>query len=167
MTSGDSSVRSRLARVLTWLSAGALAVMMFWTIADIVLRTLFGLPLQGSVALVETMLVLVAVLALAECFGRDEQIKVDVFDHMLSRRGLFLLKVLGDVATLIFVLLLAATMVQPLMDAWRFRDIKPDISVPIAALLGVIELALIASAFVIVLKIVRAFRRQVLPRSEV
>lgn len=166
MTPGDSPVRSRLARALTWLSAAALAVMMFWTIADIVLRTLFRFPLRGSVALVETMLVLVAFLALAECFGRDEQIKVDVFDHMLGRGGLFLLKVLGDVATLIFVLLLAATMVQPLMDAWRFWDIKPDIPVPIAVLLGVIELALIASAFVLVVKISRAFRSRVAPRSE-
>ncbi len=166
MTPGDSPVRSRLARALTWLSAAALAVMMFWTIADIVLRTLFRLPLRGSVALVETMLVLVAVLALAECFGRDEQIKVDVFDHMVSGRGLSFLKLLGDVATLVFVLLLAATMVQPLMDAWRFWDIKPDIPVPIAALLGVMELALVASAFVLVVKIARALRRSTSPGRE-
>lgn len=166
MTPNDAPVRSRLARALTWLSATALALMMFWTIADIVLRTLFRLPLRGSVALVETMLVLVAVLALAECFGRDEQIKVDVFDHMVGGRGLLFLKLLGDVATLIFVLLLAATMVPPLMDAWRFGDIKPDIPVPIALLLGVMELAMIASAFVLVVKIARAFRRPAAPGGE-
>ncbi len=155
MTPGGPNRGFLIARALTWLAAAALAVMMIWTIADIVLRATLKLPLPGSVALVETMLVLVAMLALADCLARDEQIKVDVFDSMIGDRGVFVLKLLGDVAMLTFILLLAYTLINPIVDAWRFWDVKPDIPVPIVALLGVIELALIVSATTVTLKIVR------------
>lgn len=158
MSPDERASRSRIARGLTWLASAALAAMMLWTVADVVLRALFRKPLHGSVAFVETMLVLVAVLALAECLGRDEQIKVDVFDHMMTPRRVRLLALLGDVAMLAFVLLLAVTMLEPIHDAWRFWDIKPDLPVPIVALLGVIELALVASAFVLVMKLANGVR---------
>ncbi|NWG24571.1 MAG: TRAP transporter small permease [Pseudorhodoplanes sp.] len=158
MTPGGPDRGLLIARVLTWLAAAALAVMMLWTIADIVLRAAFRLPLPGSVALIETTLVLVAMLALADCLGRDEQIKVDVFDGMLGDRGLFALKLLGDIAMLVFILLLAYTMINPIADAWRFGDVKPDIPVPIVALLGAIEIALVVSAIVLMRKIARTLR---------
>lgn len=158
MTPGNPTPAPASARLLTLLAAAALAVMMLWTIADIVLRAALNWPLPGSVAVVETTLVLAALLALADCLGRDDQIKVDVFDHKVGRRGLFALKLLGDLAMLAFILLLAYTMIQPIADAWRFWDVKPDIPVPIVVLLGAIELALVVSAHVLVRKILRAFR---------
>lgn len=158
MTPGEPASGLLVVRVLTWLAAAALAVMMLWTIADIVLRAAFKMPLNGSVALVETTLVLVAMLALADCLARDEQIKVDVFDGMIGDRGVFALKLLGDAAMLVFILLLAFTMISPIADAWRFGDVKPDIPVPVVALLGVIELALVVSAIVLIRKIARTVR---------
>lgn len=158
MTPGGPASGLLVVRVLTWLAAAALAVMMLWTIADIVLRAAFKMPLHGSVALVETTLVLVAMLALADCLARDEQIKVDVFDGMIGDRGVFALKLLGDAAMLVFILLLAFTMIGPIADAWRFGDVKPDIPVPVVALLGVIELALVVSAIVLIRKIARTVR---------
>lgn len=158
MKPDDPTPSPASARALTLLAAAALAVMMLWTIADIVLRAVLNWPLPGSVAVVETMLVLAAMLALADCLGRDDQIKVDVFDRKVGRRGLFALKLLGDLAMLAFILLLAYTMIQPIADAWRFWDVKPDIPVPIVVLLGAIELALVVSAHVLVRKILRAFR---------
>lgn len=158
MSPADPTPSPASARLLTLLAAAALAVMMLWTIADIALRAVFNWPLPGSVAVVETTLVLAALLALADCLGRDDQIKVDVFDHKVGRRGLFALKLLGDLAMLAFILLLAYTMIQPIADAWRFWDVKPDIPVPIVVLLGAIELALLVSAHALVRKILRACR---------
>jgi TRAP-type C4-dicarboxylate transport system permease small subunit len=157
-TSGGQPPRSWIAGALTLLAAAALGVMMLWTMADVALRATLKWPLHGSVAVVETMLVLVSFLALADCLARDEQIKVDVFDQMVSPKKLFSLKLLGDLAMLVFLLLLAITMIRPMLDAWRFWDIKPDIPVPIAALLAAIEVALLASAFVVARKILRAIR---------
>lgn len=123
--------------------------MLLGTIADIVSRLAFNRPLHGALDLVEVTLVLVAFLALPECFRRDEQIKVDLFDVAAGPRGLAVMRLAGEVATLIFLVLLAVTLFQPLADAYRFGDQKPDLPVPIFALLLAIELALVTSVLVV------------------
>jgi TRAP-type C4-dicarboxylate transport system permease small subunit len=160
--SADRPGRFDLARLLTAAGAVALAVMMLWTMVDIVARLAFNRPLHGTLDLVEVTLVLVAFLALPECFRRDEQIKVDLFDVAVGRRGLACLRLLGEVATLVFLALLATTLVQPLADAYRFGDTKPDLPVPVFALLLAIELALVTSVLVVLGRVVaqmRAFPR--------
>lgn len=161
--------RFDLPRLLTAAGALALAAMMLWTMIDIVARLAFQKPLHGTLDLVEVTLVLVAFLALPECFRRDEPIKVDLFDVAAGKRGLAALRLLGEIATLVFLVLLATTLVQPLTDAYRFGDRKPDLPVPIFALLLAIELALVTSVFVVLGRVVaqlRAFPRgSVLPAA--
>lgn len=150
------------ARFLTIAGALALAVMVLWTMVDIGARLAFNKPLHGTLDLVEVTLVLVAFLALPECFRRDEQIKVDLFDTMVSPRTLARRRLAGELATLAFLVLLAATLIQPLADAYRFGDRKPDLPVPIFLLLLAIELALIVSVFVVLGRAIgqlRAFPR--------
>jgi TRAP-type C4-dicarboxylate transport system permease small subunit len=149
-------------RLLTIAGALALAVMVLWTMVDIGARIIFNKPLHGTLDLVEVTLVLVAFLALPECFRRDEQIKVDLFDTMVRPRTLAAMQLAGEIATLAFLALLAATLLQPLTDAYRFGDQKPDLPVPIYLLLLAIELALVVSVFVVLGRIigqVRAFLR--------
>lgn len=136
-------------RALTIAGALALAVMVLWTMVDIAARLAFNKPLHGTLDLVEVTLVLVAFLALPECFRRDEQIKVDLFDAAVSSRTLAAMRLAGEIATLAFLALLAATLIPPLADAYRFGDQKPDLPVPIFLLLLAIELALVVSLFVV------------------
>lgn len=150
------------ARLLALGGALALAIMVLWTMVDIGARIAFNKPLHGTLDLVEVTLVLVAFLALPECFRRDEQIKVDLFDSVVSPRALALMRLAGELATLAFLVLLAATLIQPLADAYRFGDQKPDLPVQIFLLLLAIELVLIVSVFVVLGRAigqVRAFRR--------
>ncbi len=149
-------------RLLTIAGALALAVMMLWTMVDIGARIIFNKPLHGTLDLVEVTLVLVAFLALPECFRRDEQIKVDLFDAAVGSRTLAAMRLAGEIATLAFLALLAVTLLQPLVDAYRFGDQKPDLPVPIHLLLLAIELALVVSVFVVLGRAigqVRAFPR--------
>jgi TRAP-type C4-dicarboxylate transport system permease small subunit len=145
-------------RLLTSVGALALAVMLLWTMTDVFARLLLNKPLAGTLDLVEVTLVLVVFLALPECFRRDEQIKVDVFDAVVGRRGLALMRLIGEIATLVFLVLLAAALVDPVRDAFRFGDQKPDLPVPIFLLLAAIELALVASALVVAVRVVRQAR---------
>ncbi|SFJ07299.1 TRAP-type C4-dicarboxylate transport system, small permease component [Bosea sp. OK403] len=151
--SGGAGPRFDPVRILTHCGAIALAVMLFWTMLDIGGRLAFNTPIHGTLDLVEVTLVLVAFLALPECFRRDEQIKVDVFDAMLSPRRLGFLILIGEVATLAFLSLLAATLLQPLADAYRFGDQKPDLPVPIWTLLLAIEVALVVSMLVVLRRV--------------
>jgi TRAP-type C4-dicarboxylate transport system permease small subunit len=157
MTPGASR-RFDPVRLLTAAGSVALAVMLLWTMVDIGARLAFNRPLHGTLDLVEVMLVLVAFLALPDCFRRDEQIKVDLFDVAAGARGLALMRLAGEVATLAFLALLAFTLFGPMADAYRFGDEKPDLPVPIFALLLAIELALVVSIFVVAQRSVQQLR---------
>lgn len=159
-----TAVRSfglNVVRVLSAAGTLALAVMLFWTIADVGMRLAFGWPLYGTIDLVEATLVLVAFLALPECFRQDEQIKVDVFDRAVGPRGVAVMRLVGELATLAFLTLLSVTVITPLADAYRFGDAKADLPIPVFLLLLAIETALVVSAVVVLVGIIRqvcAFR---------
>lgn len=140
-SAGPGPGLGRIARVLTGIAACALVTMMLWTIADVGLRSTARIAIDGTVAAVETLLVLVAFFALADAIGRDELIRVDVFDTALGARRVRVLQALGEAATVVFLGLLVVTVLTPLMDAWQFGDVKPDLPVPIWTLLLAIEVA--------------------------
>jgi len=128
-------------------------------VVDVATRYVIASPLRGSIDLVESMLVLVVFLALPECFRRQEQVTVDVVDHVAGSRGVEGLKLFAGLATLAFLALLAYTGVQPLLDALRFGDRKPDLPIPIFALLGAIEIALFISLAVVLVDCASRVRR--------
>jgi TRAP-type C4-dicarboxylate transport system permease small subunit len=151
--------------LLTAAGALALAAMLLWTVTDISLRLALNSPLHGVIDIVESALVLVAFLALPQCFERDEQIKVDIFDHVVSPFVLSMLRLLGELATLAFLVLLAVTVLQPLADAYRFGDMKADVRIPIFVLLAAIEAALVVSSLVVLVRVVSQVRAIVRPRT--
>lgn len=146
-------------RLLANVSSVALLVMTLWTIVDIVTRYALAKPLSGSIDLVESTLVLVVFLALPECFRRHEQITVDVLDHMVGERAVEILRLIAAFATLLFLVLLGYTGIQPLLDAWQFGDRKPELPIPIFVLVGAIEVGLAVSIVVLTGNLVLQFRR--------
>lgn len=154
-SAGPGPGLGRIARVLTGIAACALVTMMLWTIADVGLRSTARIAIDGTVAAVETLLVLVAFFALADAIGRDELIRVDVFDTALGARRVRVLQALGEAATVVFLGLLVVTVLTPLMDAWQFGDVKPDLPVPIWTLLLAIKVALVAALFTAAARLLR------------
>jgi TRAP-type C4-dicarboxylate transport system permease small subunit len=151
-----------LARACRWLTVVgglALVLMTLWTVTDVITRYVLSKPLSGSIDLVESMLVLVVFLALPECLQRDEQITVDVVDHVVGERAVGGLKLFSALATMVFLIILGYTGLQPLMDAWKFDDRKPDLAVPIYLLLATIELAIAVSVTVLAGKFIDQLRR--------
>ncbi len=151
-------------QTLTGVGALALLVMTMWTVVDVITRYALSKPLRGSIDLVEVTLVLVVFMALPECFRRDEQVTVDVIDHMAGDSTVSVLKLLAAFANLLFLGLLGYTGIRPMLDAWNFGDRKPDLPIPIFTLLGAIEVAIMVSLVVLVVKfsqqLKRAFRRE-------
>lgn len=157
---------SGASRLLTWIGSLALLIMTLWTVTDVATRYAMAKPIAGSIDLVEATLVLVVFLALPECFLRDEQVTVDVIDHIAGKRTVALLKLFAAFATMGFLIVLGYTGIQPLLDAMRFGDMKPDLPIPIWALLAVIEVAIALSIVVLIGKFVVEVRR-VLVRATV
>ena len=141
-------------RCLTILGVLALAVMMVATVADLVMRNLGGTPLRGVVELVEITMLLAAFLGLPEAFLRREEIVVDLIDALLPAGALRVVKVVGQAVTMGVVWLIGYHVVTPMLDAYRFGDIKFELGMPIYLLHAVVLLcfgaSLVTTAFVLV-----------------
>jgi TRAP-type C4-dicarboxylate transport system permease small subunit len=154
-------LEAALCRGLLAIAVAALVVMTLWTVVDVTTRYAIASPLRGSIDLVESTLVLVVFLALPECFRREEQVTVDVIDYVAGKRTVEALKLLAALGALAFLALLTYTGVQPLLDALKFGDRKPDLPIPIFALLAAIEVALTVSMLVVLAQCVARLRRLV------
>jgi len=129
------------------LAAAFLAAMMLLTVADVVLRGLFAMPIRGMLELIELGLACTIFLALPAVFLRREHLVVDVVDH-LARAGLVRwLERLGAIISL-GVLAVMAWQMWPLARTMvEFGDVTSDLSIPrmyywIPVLLGVMASAL-------------------------
>ena len=60
---------------------------MLVTVADVLLRTFFGIPVRGVLELVELGLACTIFVALPAVFLRDEHLVVDVVDHLFRPAG--------------------------------------------------------------------------------
>ena len=92
-----------------------LVFMMLLTTAAVTSRQLFGADLLGLVELSELALVACIFVAMPGVFLRDENIVVDVIDHVVPPRVSHWLRIVGLVLTLAFVGYTAVTMIEP---AW-------------------------------------------------
>lgn len=156
MTAPDST--SLVSRVLVGVASAALATMTLWTLVDVITRQLLSSPLKGTIDLVEATLVLVVFLALPAVLERDEQVTVDVLDHMIGARWVAWIKRLASLLMFVFLAVLGYAGLTPLADAWRFGDHKPDLPIPIHALLAAIEVAIAISLVVVAVRFVRELR---------
>jgi TRAP-type C4-dicarboxylate transport system permease small subunit len=89
--------------------------MMLLTAEAVLARQLFNAPLLGLVELSEYALVACIFIAMPGVFLRDENIVVDVVDHVVPRRLSHALRMFGLVLTLAFLGFTAITMIEP---AW-------------------------------------------------
>ncbi len=102
----DRALR-RAVIVLHGAGSGILAVMMFFTTADVVLRYFFGNPIKGDYEISAFMMAIVIPAGLALCALRKRHIRVDVFTMRLPRRVQAGLSVLAYLITLGLVCLMA------------------------------------------------------------
>ncbi len=147
-----------VARACTALGALALVVMMLSTNYDVVARALFRAPLHGAIDIVEMMVLCSAFLGLPEVCLRDEQIRVDIIDTFVPAWFLAALKVLGLLASIVFLGILAANVTHPMMDSWQFGDIKADTGFPTYPLYALTLFCLIASMAATAVVLIRILR---------
>ncbi|MGQ0651558.1 MAG: TRAP transporter small permease [Betaproteobacteria bacterium] len=148
-----ATLTRKVAAVFGSLAAVFLAGMMLLTVADVVLRHVFAYPIRGMLELVELGLACTVFLALPAVFLRDENLVVDVVDHLAPRGMVQLLDLAGAVVSL-GVLVVMAWQMAPLAKAMvEFGDVTSDLSIPklyywIPVLLGVVASALATVVFI-------------------
>jgi len=119
-----------LSRYASYGSALALAAMMLLTVADVILRALANLPITGAYDLVQLFLVGTVFLSIPEVFMRGENIVVDFIDHLVGPRTIDVLRMIARLLAFVFVGVLLWRMIAPALDAMRFHEVSPDLSIP-------------------------------------
>lgn len=151
---GVNPVLTQISRYVGFGGAIFLAAMMMITVADVILRRLFNLPITGAYDLVQLFLVGTVFLSIPEVFLNDENIVVDFVDHIFGRTAVGLLKVIANLAALVFLAVLSWRMIQPALDSVRFNEVSPDLSIPMvvhwALMIAGIVLALPAAAWLLI-----------------
>ena len=142
------------ARVFGYLAAFFLAAMMLLTVADVLLRAFFSIPIRGMLELVELGLACTIFLALPAVFLRDEHLVVDVIDHVTSRAVVRWLDLAAAVVSLVVLVVMAWQMVPLARTMHEFGDVTSDLSIPriyywVPVLLGVVASAAATVVFIL------------------
>jgi TRAP-type C4-dicarboxylate transport system permease small subunit len=148
------SLFAAISRAASYCSAFFLAAMMLITVADVISRAVANLPIAGTYDLVQLFLVGAIFLSIPEVFLRDENIVIDFIGHIAKRLVIDILKLVANLAAVIFLLVLSWRMIGPALDSVRFHEVSPDVSVPMivhwALMLTGIVLALLAAVIVLI-----------------
>lgn len=111
-------------------SALFLTAMMLITVADVSLRALFNVPITGTYDLVQLFLVGTVFLSIPDVFLRDENIAIDLIDHIAGPKAVLLLRTVANFAAFVFLCVLSWRMVQPALDSMKFHEVSTDLSIP-------------------------------------
>ena len=135
-----------VARVFGYLAAFFLSAMMLLTVADIVLRTFFSMPIRGMLELIELGLACTIFVALPAVFLRDEHLVVDVIDHVAPAPVVRVLDLAGALVSLALLAVMAWQMLPLARTMHEFGDVTSDLSIPkiyywVPVLLGVVASA--------------------------
>lgn len=128
--------------------------MMLLTVADVVLRSFFAIPIRGTSELIELGLAASVFLAMPAVFLRDEHLVVDVVDQFASRPLVRLLDLAGAVISLAVLALMAWQMVPLAGTMAEFGDVTSNLSIPklyywVPVLVGVIASAAATLFFIL------------------
>lgn len=172
MTAGDASKTGALGtclrkalRGLTLLAGVALALMMFVTVADVVLRNFFAIAILGTYDIVETLMVFVVFLGIGEAFQDDTHITVDVIDYFVKPVVVRVLKIIALILSMVFLAVLLRYMLIPAWEAYTFNDRKPDLPIALALLWLPCLIGVFASLLAVIFKLACSLRRSHAPTT--
>jgi TRAP-type C4-dicarboxylate transport system permease small subunit len=121
--------QSRAVQLCGGLAGLALAAMMLLTVADVVLRAFFNLPIRGTFEVIELLLACTFFLALPAAFLRNDHIVVDVVDYMAPRR-VPALKRAAEVLAVVVIAVMAWHGLKAARDTIVFHDVTSDLELP-------------------------------------
>jgi TRAP-type C4-dicarboxylate transport system permease small subunit len=134
--------------------------MMMVTVADVVLRSFFGIPVRGQFELVELALAYSLFLALPAVFLRDAHLVVDAADHLVSARVRRGLDFVGAAASLAALGIMLWQMTPQALYMMRFGDMTFDLQIPKIWYAAPALAGIFLSALVALLLILRDFKRR-------
>ncbi len=125
-----SKVTTKITQALIAIGATMLALMMFLTVMDVVLRGLFNRPLSGAFELVEYMMAIMVPFSITYCAEQNGHIAVDLIMDRFSKKIQRATGAFVTFATLTFVILIAWQNVLYFMEVKGFQVTSSVLLIP-------------------------------------
>jgi TRAP-type C4-dicarboxylate transport system permease small subunit len=123
------SILERAARPFGFAAAVILIFMMLFTTVTVTMRQLLGIPVLGVVDVMELALLALIYIAMPGVFLRDENVTVDVVDHVIPRKARIALRALGLVLALAFLMMMMVNMWPQAMDKYEFNEVTMTLGI--------------------------------------
>jgi len=138
VTSATSPVESRLERIARrWLFSPlmiaariAVVAMCVATLADIVGRHVFGLPIPGIIEVAELALVWTAFAGIAAAFRTGTHVSVELIELLVSRRVLAVVELVTTLIVIALMAWLAWLGIAEFLDTMTWGDRTSDLGIP-------------------------------------
>lgn len=154
------SFMKKLVETLIAASAFVLALMMFLTTLDVLLRAIFNSPIPGAFELVEYMMAVLVPFGICYCAFHNSHIAVDLIMDRFSSRVRGVTNTIVTILSLVFVILIAW---QNILYFWEVKSFKTTSAVlHIPAFPFVIPTALGFAVFALILtrQVVNCFKEE-------
>ena len=114
----------------TWLAAGALFLLMTMTFADVILRSIFGNPIESATELTRLLMAIMVFSALPIVSWKGANIVVDLMDPLFSRRMARLRDLVIDLACGVLLLWPAKRVWDLAERAREYGDVTEYLNLP-------------------------------------
>lgn len=148
-TNALSKVNRSLVGVLNTIANWALALMMFLTFSDVLLRYLFNKPILGSAELIEFLMAIVVPFSIAYCAHERSHISVEL---IVERFSLKTRKVLDCVINLLMLCLFMIASWQSLLyliDEAHSRLTSQVLYIPVYPFIGTVAFAFLVFSLIL------------------
>lgn len=153
--------QKKLFFVLLILGAGALAGMMFLTVADIVMRYALESPMVGAYEIIELLMACVVPLGIAFCAHKHEHVVVDVlYDHLPNGAQKYLNVITSFIAALLTAVIAFYSIVTA-VDTYHSKFASVVLRIPKYPIDGWVALGLVVLSLMFTLDFIRAIRKVV------
>lgn len=130
MSLKQDSIWRYIAVLPTWLSAGVLFLLMTMTFADVILRSVFGNPIESATELTRLFMAVMVFSALPIVSWKGANIVVDLMDPLFSRRLALLRDILIDLACGVLLLWPAKRVWDLAERAREYGDVTEYLNLP-------------------------------------
>lgn len=147
-----------LSRVLDRISAFCIAAMTIVVVVNILMRSVLGKPLMGTMDYVNILMALAISLGLAHCALKNGHIAVEYFVEKLSDESRALVAVFVNMAAIIFWGAATWFMVGYARSMMMSNHLAGTVSIPLYPVVYLTAFGLLALLLVIVIKFIDAVR---------
>ena len=145
-----------IARILLVIGAGILSFMMFLTMADVVLRYVFGSPIPGAYEMIQYMMAIVIPFGIVFCAHDKSHVSVEVVFDLLPAKTQRILHCIVSLIVLVLFLLVAWQSVVLLDETYKTGYTSAVLYIPAYPFAGTIALGFAALSLVLMADFLRA-----------